>query len=117
MHQVISALEEAPLGLSLHDLTHAVNIRYMRLQQTLKILALESPAPIVQQEAKVKWQLTPIVLPESFWERVDHLTELRKGEQRQMQEGIRVVAAGSHGISDRGFGWRPACSHSARGNF
>ena len=88
VRQVISALERAPDGLSMPQLTNAVNMRDSRLTQTLKILELESPAPIVQQG--IGWQLTPVPLSESFWKRIERLTALRKAEQQQMQAYVSL---------------------------
>ncbi len=88
VHQVILALEKEPNGLSMYGLASKVNMGNKRLQQTLKILALESPAPILKQGSR--WQLTPTPLSASFWERIDRLTALRKSEQQQMQEYVSL---------------------------
>lgn len=86
--QVIEALEGEPKGLSLSELDREVNMKHQRLEQTTKLLALESPAPILKQGSK--WQLTPTLLPESFWQRIERLTELRKAEQQQMQDYVSL---------------------------
>lgn len=86
--QVIEALERESGGLSMYELAREVNMNNKRLQQTTKLLALESPAPILKQGAK--WQLTPTPLPESFWQRIERLTELRRAEQQQMQEYVSL---------------------------
>ena len=86
--QVIEALEREPEGLSMYGLAREVNMNNKRLQQATKLLALESPAPILKQGSK--WQLTPTPLPESFWQRIERLTELRKAEQQQMQEYVSL---------------------------
>ena len=87
--QVTEALENEPDGLTSSGLEVAVNMNRKRLEQTLKILALESPAPIVKQGSK--WQLTPTPIPDSFWTRVERLTAIRKAEQRQMQEYVSLT--------------------------
>ena len=63
-----------------------VNLSYGRILNTIKLLALESPAPIATLGGK--WQLTAARLREAFWERTDRLTALRQAEQRQMQEYV-----------------------------
>ena len=86
--EVIGALMNAPEGLSHHQLQRQVNLPYRRIERTTKLLSLESPPPIVKDGAR--WQLTAADLKDSFWERVDRLTELRKKEQQQMQEYVRL---------------------------
>ena len=88
VRQVIEVLEREPEGLSMPGLAREVNMNNQRLQQTTKILALEAPAPILKQGSK--WQLTPTPVSESFWQRIDRLTELRKAEQRQMQQYVSL---------------------------
>ena len=82
--EVLSALEQAPDGLSRSDLLRQVNIRFGRLDQALKILSLESPAPVVKEGRR--WQLTAAELGEEFWQRVERLTALRRREQEQLQK-------------------------------
>lgn len=56
----------------------------------IALLSLESPAPIVKDGPR--WQLTAASLGDEFWERADRLTRLRREEQRQMQEYVRLKA-------------------------
>ena len=86
--QVITALEQATAGLSLPELCQAVNIRQRRIEQTVKLLSLEAPAPIARQGAK--WQLTVARLDNSFWGRAQRLTALRHREQQEMQEYVAL---------------------------
>lgn len=88
VHQIIMALEDEPAGLSEYQLQRTVNIRSGRITQAIKLLSLESPAPIAKQGAK--WQLTPARLSNDFWERADRLTTLRHEEQQQMQEYVAL---------------------------
>ena len=88
VRQVIIALENEPAGLSLPQLLQAVNIRQRRIEQTIKLLSLESPAPIAKQGKK--WQLTAANLSNEFWERAERLTALRHEEQQQMQEYVAL---------------------------
>lgn len=85
---VINALESAPKGLSIPQLLGRVNISYSRIQKTIQLLSLESPAPIAKQGSK--WQLTAATLSSAFWERAERLTELRREEQEQMQEYVKL---------------------------
>lgn len=84
--EVINALEDTKEGLSLYELLARVNISMGRLQKTIQLLSLESPAPIVKQESK--WQLTASKLTTEFWDRAERLTALRREEQQQMQEYV-----------------------------
>ena len=52
------------------------------------LLSLESPAPIAKDGTK--WQLTAASLSNEFRERAERLTHLRRDEQRQMQEYVRL---------------------------
>lgn len=84
--QVIMAIEASPLGLSVPELMARLNISFGRIQKTIDLLSLESPAPIVKQGTK--WQLTAASLSEEFWQRAERLTELRRNERDQMQEYV-----------------------------
>ena len=86
--QVIEALEAAPDGLSVRNLLGEVNISGGRIEKTIALLSLESPAPIVREGTK--WQLTAVEMSDEFWERAERLTLLRREEQRQMQEYVRL---------------------------
>ena len=82
--QVLRALEEARDGLSIGSLEAAVNATRRRLEHALKLLALESPAPVVKDGSV--WRRTVAPLESSFWARVDRITALRRTEQDQMQQ-------------------------------
>ena len=83
---VLSALEDAPDGLSFREIQMAVNVSYRRIEKTIQLLSLESPAPIAKLGAK--WQLTAGTLSQAFWQRARRLTDLRHTELAQMQEYI-----------------------------
>ena len=85
---IIETLSGVTQGLSEPQILAQVNIRPGRLSQAIKVLALESPAPIVKQGSK--WQLTPVRLSNAFWERVKRLTSLRHKEQAQMKEYLAL---------------------------
>ena len=90
VHQVIGALANAPAGLPVSQLLQAVNISSGRLDRAIKLLSLESPAPIAKQDRR--WQLTPAKLANEFWERAERLTALRYTEKAQMQEYVALDA-------------------------
>ena len=83
---VIAALEAAPAGLSIREVQAEVNVSYGRIDKTVQLLSLESPAPIAKEGPK--WQLTAAELGDEFWERAKRLTALRRVEQAQMQEYV-----------------------------
>ncbi len=85
---VLDALEDSPLGLSVFELMNRVNISRGRIDKTLDLLSLESPAPLAKQGTK--WQLTAANLKETFWQRAERLTDLRYEEQRQMQDYVAL---------------------------
>lgn len=85
--QVLNVLETEN-GLSVPALLEHLNISGSRIQKTIDLLSLESPAPIVKQGAK--WVLTTTNLSEEFWQRAQRLTELRRNEQDQMQEYVNL---------------------------
>ncbi len=90
VRKVLLALESAPHGLSVNGLLAKLNIRRGRIDKTIDLLSLESPSPIAKQDSK--WQLTAAKLSETFWERAERLTALRREEQRQMQEYVRLTS-------------------------
>jgi len=90
VQQVLDALEEASSGLSVSELMGHVNLSSGRIQKTIDLLSLESPAPIAKQGTK--WQLTAANLSDAFWQRARRLTDLRRDEQRQMQEYVNLTS-------------------------
>ncbi len=88
VEQVVAALDVATDGLSVPNLLGDVNISQARVEKTVQLLSLEAPAPIVK--VGTKWQLTSVDLSDRFWERAERLTRLRRDEQAQMQEYLRL---------------------------
>ena len=88
--QVIEALEATPDGLSVPNLFAEVNVSKGRIDRAIALLSLESPAPIAK--VGTKWQLTAADLSDEFWDRAERLTQLRREEQRQMQEYVMLEA-------------------------
>jgi ATP-dependent DNA helicase RecQ len=84
VERLLEALEQGPEeGRKEADLLAQLNLPMGRLQQALKILSLETPAPIGKQSSR--WQRLPASLQPEFWQRVERLTELRQSEAQQMQ--------------------------------
>lgn len=83
---VLGALENEEDGLSVPELLSRVNLSKGRVDKTIALLSLESPAPIAKQGTK--WQLTAATLSDSFWERAERLTVLRRDEHQQMQDYV-----------------------------
>ncbi len=81
---ILGQLEAHPGGLSTLALTTLVNARKGRIDKTIELLKLESPAPIAKLDSR--WQLTATQLGQQFWDRAERLTELRRHEQKQMQD-------------------------------
>ena len=88
VEEILGCLERNSDGLSTAELTTLVNIRKGRIEKAIELLKLESPPPIATVGGK--WQLTASTLSEEFWDRADRLTELRRQEQRQMQEYVNL---------------------------
>ncbi len=86
--EVLGALEADANGLSVPDLLTKVNLSRGRIEKTLALLSLESPAAIVRQGPK--WQLTAAPLSSDFWSRAERLTALRNAEKAQMQTYARL---------------------------
>ena len=88
VEQVLAALESDDEGLTQHQIEKKVNVSSGRIQKTIQLLSLESPPPIVRQGSS--WQLTAASLSDDFWERAERLTDLRRKEQAEMQEYVRL---------------------------
>jgi len=89
-HAVLREMNNQRAGLSVNEMMGRVNLSKGRIQKTLDLLSLESPAPITKVGSK--WHLTAANLSESFWDRAKRLTELRRAEQRQMQEYVSLTS-------------------------
>jgi ATP-dependent DNA helicase RecQ len=87
--QILDALEHAPKGLSEPELLAKLNIRKSKVSSALKLLSLESPAPIAKEGPK--YQLTSATLSPKFWQRAERLTVIRKDELAQMQTYLQLA--------------------------
>jgi ATP-dependent DNA helicase RecQ len=94
VQDVLAALDGAPeQGLHLNRLMETLNLSEQRIQQTLKILELEVPAPVGC--TKGLWQRLPANVSPSFWQRVELLEKRRKEELKQMHTFLELPY-GSH---------------------
>lgn len=84
VERLLEALEQGPEeGCTEAELLARLNLPKGRLQQALKILSLETPAPIGKQGSR--WQRLAAELQPTFWQRVERLNALRLVEVEQMQ--------------------------------
>lgn len=86
--QLLTTLEAHSDGLSSAELRALLNINGGRIDKALALMSLEAPAPIAKQGTK--WQLIAATLNETFWERAERLTALRRDEHQQMQEYVSL---------------------------
>jgi ATP-dependent DNA helicase RecQ len=84
VEKILVQLDAAPDGLTLAELQIKLNAPRGRLDHALKLLSLESLAPLLKLDNH--WKRTVAPLASAFWERVERLTELRKREQTRMLE-------------------------------
>ncbi|HSK00283.1 MAG TPA: RecQ family ATP-dependent DNA helicase [Kofleriaceae bacterium] len=80
---VLQALQASSDGLTVFELQGRVNLTGGRIEKSLSLLSLESPAAVVKQGPR--WTLTASTLSEAFWQRAERLTSLRREEQAELQ--------------------------------
>lgn len=81
---ILKALEESD-GLSILVLEEKVNLRHGQIEQVLKFLSVDSPAPVIKEGSK--WHRTPIAYRMDL-ERIRRLTEQRRTEWQEVQAYI-----------------------------
>ena len=86
-NRVLDALHNADDGLSVPMLEQMVNMPRGQIEKVLKILSVETPAPVVKNGSR--WYLTPVEYRRNQI-KIDELITLRKAEQAQMQEYMRA---------------------------
>lgn len=80
---VLDALNQANNGFSTPQLEQQLNLARGQIEKVLKLLSLESPAPVTKQGSK--WYATPInYQPDT--EKIEQLKRIRYQEQKQMQD-------------------------------
>lgn len=81
VQDVLSALDQADDGLSVPMLEQQLNLSRGQIDKVLKILTVESPAPVTKQESK--WYATPVSYQPDL-EKIERLTQIRRNEQTRM---------------------------------
>ena len=81
VREILNVLEDSD-GMTIRALEGAVNLRYAQIEQTLKFLSVDNPAPVIRDGAL--WQRTPVPYYMDH-ERIRHLTEQRQTEWQEMQ--------------------------------
>lgn len=83
IEEVLEALEQAENGFSVPQLEQQLNLSKGQIEKVLKLLSLESPAPVTKQSSK--WYATPVdYQPDTV--KIEQLIQIRRSEQTQMQE-------------------------------
>lgn len=81
--EVLIALNQADSGLSVPQLEQELNFSKGKIDKVLKLLSLESPAPVSKQNSK--WYATPVdYQPDT--DKIEGLTQIRRQEQDKMRE-------------------------------
>ncbi|MEZ2230415.1 RecQ family ATP-dependent DNA helicase [Microcoleus sp.] len=81
--EVLIALNQADNGLSVPQLEQEINLCKGQIEKVLKLLSLESPAPVIKQNSK--WYATPVdYQPDT--DKIERLTQIRRQEQDRMRE-------------------------------
>jgi ATP-dependent DNA helicase RecQ len=80
---LLRALERAPKGLTFTQLEREVNLGRMQIEKVVKLLAVDTPAPITQLAGR--WRRTPVPYALDT-ERIARLTQLRRHEQERMRD-------------------------------
>lgn len=78
---ILEALEDSD-GMTLRRLQETINLRRGQLDQTLKFLSVDNPAPVIRDGSL--WRRTPVAYRMDH-ERIRHLTQQRQTEWQEMQ--------------------------------
>ncbi|GFE97583.1 MULTISPECIES: RecQ family ATP-dependent DNA helicase [unclassified Gluconobacter] len=84
VQSILKALEDSD-GLSTAQIEEIVNLRHGQIEQVLKFLSVNSPAPVIKDGSK--WQRTPVPFRMDH-ERIQRLTEQREIEWDEVQAYI-----------------------------
>ncbi len=83
---ILAALEESD-GLTALQLEEVVNLRRVQIEQVLKFLSVENPAPVLKSGSK--WQRTPVPYRMDH-EKINRLTGQRETEWEEVQRYVAV---------------------------
>ena len=81
--EILRVLEQAADGLSVPEIEQQLNLSRGQIEKVLKLLAVESPAPVTKQGSK--WYATAISYKPDT-EKIARLTQIRRQEQATMLE-------------------------------
>ncbi|MEQ8540880.1 MAG: RecQ family ATP-dependent DNA helicase [Coleofasciculus sp. D1-CHI-01] len=81
VQEVLNALEQAEDGLSFPQIEQHLNLSNGQIKKVLKLLSLESPAPVTKQGSK--WYATPVFYQPDT-DKIERLTQIRRQEQARM---------------------------------
>jgi len=81
--EVLSALNQTDNGLSVPQLEQKLNFSKGQIEKVLKLLSLESPAPVSKQSSQ--WYATPVDYQPDH-DKIERLTQIRRQEQDKMRE-------------------------------
>lgn len=82
-NKLLNVLNQAEDGYSVPQLEQHLNLSRGQIDKVLKILSLESPAPVIKQGSK--WYATPINYQIDL-DKINKLTQIRRQEQATMRE-------------------------------
>ena len=83
--EVLQAIEGSEDGMHIRELEQSLNLRYSQIQQVLKMLSVDNPAPIIREGAR--WRRTAVPHQMDL-ERIARLTAQRELEWQEVQSYI-----------------------------
>ncbi len=83
--EVLQALEDSEDGMSIRGLEQSLNLRYGQIDQVLKMLSVDNPAPIIREGGR--WRRTAVPYQMDL-ERIARLTAQRELEWQEVQTYI-----------------------------
>src|SRR5439155_25613805 len=84
---ILDALDQREDGATLRELEPLVNVPYRDMEKALKMLAVESPAPVLQRGNR--WYTTPVAhRPELLRRKAAQQTAIRRRERQRMDEYV-----------------------------
>ena len=81
---ILDALGDSD-GMTINQLEEAVNLRQGQIEQALKFLSVDSPAPVIKDGSR--WRRTPVAYSMDH-DRIRRLTEQREVEWQEVQDYI-----------------------------
>ena len=82
VNEILAVLADSD-GLSIPRIEERTNLRHSQIEKVLKLLSVESPAPVIKMDAQ--WRRTPVHFTIDR-ERIEHLISQREQEWREVQD-------------------------------